>query len=81
MGEQPLGGGVLTLKILEPFGVRGLQSAELVALPTMRRFGDTQLAARRGGVFALANRNDFCVLPARGLVVIGPGVLLGGTSE
>lgn len=56
IGQQPFEGGVLTLKILEPFGVLGLQAAELVTSPVIGGFGDTQLAAHRRGVFTLGQK-------------------------
>jgi hypothetical protein len=41
--EQPFQRRVLPLELLQPLGIIGLQPAELVAPPVVRRLGDLQL--------------------------------------
>ena len=56
ISQQPLERGIFALELFEPFGVLGLQAAELVTPPVIRRFADTQLAAHRRGVLALGQQ-------------------------
>ena len=54
VGQQPLQRGVLPLEVLQPFGVIGLQPAELVAPPVVGLLGHPELPADIGDVLALA---------------------------
>ena len=52
VGQQTLQRGVLLLQVLQPFGVVGLEPAELVTPAVVRLLGDRQLAADVGDVLA-----------------------------
>jgi len=56
IGRQPFESGVLTLEILETSGILGLEPAELVAPPVIRRFRDSQ--SRRTAAVSLPSASS-----------------------
>lgn len=61
IGQKPFERGVLAFEVFEPFGVLGLQAAELVAPAVLRRLRDSQLRAHAAVSFPSASNRSAAI--------------------